>query len=95
MIKQELKTLLVTTSHKGVFFGLGIPTDKSEITLTDAQMCTYWDASIHGVMGLASSGPNDKCRIGPKVPKLTIKDITSIAETTKEAAEAWSKQPWS
>jgi hypothetical protein len=91
----KIKPLLVTTTHKGVFFGYGhYKEGDKEITLTDAQNCVYWSAQVRGVFGLAVTGPTSSCKIGPKVPTLTIKDVTSIAETTQEAAKAWSKCIW-
>lgn len=34
--------LLVTTAHKGVFFGYGQPTNEKTIRLTKARMAVYW-----------------------------------------------------
>ena len=93
MPKQK-KALVVTTEHKGVFFGYGTPTDKKVIKITKARMCVYWDSSLHGVMGLASQGPNEQCRISPAVPVLTVQDITGIMEVSKEAIKKWEAEPW-
>lgn len=93
-----MKPILVTTKYRGVFFGYldGEP-DKlpKEITLTDAQNCVYWSKAERGVFGLAAQGPDADCRIGPKVPQLTIYDVTSVADCTPEAAEKWKLTPWS
>jgi len=83
--------LLVTTLHKGVFFGWGQKTDEKNITLTDCQMCVSWSADMRGVFGLAALGPSSGCRISPPVPEMLIHDITSIAVCTPESAEAWKK----
>jgi hypothetical protein len=79
--------LVVTTLQKGVFFGYGVPSTKKTIRLTNAQMCIYWSASVKGVLGLASTGPNQECRITPIIPAITLQNVTSIMECSKESEE--------
>ena len=86
--------LLVTTEHRGVFFGYGKPTTDAEIVLVRARMCVYWSADMKGVMGLASIGPSKSCRIGPAVDRLHLRGVTSVAEVSKAAAKAWEGEPW-
>jgi len=91
------KPVLVTTAHKGVFFGYVAPganLDVKSIKIANARMAIYWSSDLKGVFGLASSGPNHRCRISPAVPSLVLQDITAIVEATLEAAEAWEKAPW-
>lgn len=85
--------LLVTTTHKGVFFGFGVvpKAGTKEIRIEQAQNCISWDSSIRGVFGLAGKGPNSNCKIGPAVPAITLHDVTAITEATDEAAAAWKK----
>lgn len=88
--------LVVTTSHKGVFFGFGqnkISADKT-IRLEKAQMCVYWSAAVKSVLGLAASGPDSQSKVGRPVPAITLTDVTSVMEASPEAAEKWAKQPW-
>jgi hypothetical protein len=88
--------VLVTTQHRGVFFGyLTGSRDSTTLDLTDARMCIYWSADVKGVLGLAASGPSKSCRVGPAVPRLTLQDVTSVADVTAEAVKAWLAQPWS
>ena len=93
-MSKNLIPLVVTTAHRGVFFGYGTPTENKTIRLTEAQMCVYWSADIHGVVGLASSGPSKSCKIGPPAPAITLQDVTSVMEASKEAEAAWKGQPW-
>ena len=86
--------LLVTTAHRGVFGGVGVPTDKSTIKITEARMCVFWDASMKGVLGLAVAGPGPNCRVSQAVPSLTLRDVTAVVEATPEAAAAWRNAPW-
>jgi hypothetical protein len=87
--------LIVTTAHRGVFFGYGTPTDAATITLTNARMCVYWTCDLHGVFGLASRGPGAGCRIGPSVERITLRDVTAVIECSESAATEWGKEIWS
>jgi hypothetical protein len=93
-MKQE-KALLVTTAHRGVFFGYGTPSNESTITLTKSKMCVYWTAGLHGVLGLATQGPGSGCKVGPAVTKITLRDVTAVIECTDAAAQNWDKEIWS
>lgn len=84
--------VLVTTAHRGVFFGFADPDEtesKEEIRLHKCRNCLSWDSSIGGFLGLASVGPSDKCRIGSQATSVLLHDITSVAECTVEASAAW------
>lgn len=92
--KTKLAPLVVTTSHRGVFFGYGLPTDGSEIRLEKARMCISWSSDIKGVLGLAAVGPSKTCKIGLSVPAITLRDVTSVMECSEEAAAKWEQGPW-
>ncbi len=87
------RPVLVTTEHRGVFFGYADDTSQTTVVLKRARLCVYWSAEMKGFMGLASMGPNNKCRIGPAAD-ITIRDITSVTECTPEAVKAWESAPW-
>jgi len=90
------KPVLITTEYRGVFFGY-VEDDSNlpqQITLTDARICVSWSQATKGVLGLADKGPNDDCRIGGSVPKLTVWKITSVTDCTPEATEKWEQGPW-
>lgn len=87
---KKLKPVLVTTAHRGVFFG-HIKDNKKvpkEITLTSARNGIYWQ-DTGGFIGLASKGPNANCRIGATIGELTLYDVTSVSAVTPEAEKAW------
>lgn len=94
MMKKGTK-VVVTTAHRGVFFGTLAARDGSTVTLADARNCLYWDRSIRGFLGLAESGPSKGSRVGPSVGELELFDVTSITRCTPKAAEQWEKAPWS
>lgn len=87
------RAVLVTTSHRGVFFGYANDTDGATIKLRAARNCIYWPATQKGFLGLASFGPAPGSKIGPAAD-LELRDITSVAACTPEAVEAWEKAPW-
>lgn len=92
-----MKGILVTTKHRGVFFGFvddDQDLNQNDIWVQDAKNCIYWDAGIKGFWGLARFGPDEKCKIGPSVPRALIKDVTSVAECTSDAIANWKKEIW-
>ena len=89
----KLRPVLVTTEHRGVFFGYTDKIDGETITLTNARNCIYWSAAVKGFLGLAATGPDAACRIGPRA-NLTLRAITSVAEVTPAAVQAWEAAPW-
>jgi hypothetical protein len=88
------RAVLVTTAHKGVFFGYAKETSGATIKLRAARCCIYWPNEQKGFLGLASTGPLSGARIGPAAD-LEVRDITSVADCTPTAVEAWEKAPWS
>lgn len=84
--------VLVTTKHRGVFFGdLKEDNGKESCVLNQARNCIYWSSDIGGFLGLASTGPSKECLIGSLVHELKIYDITSVTRCTDKAVEAWEK----
>lgn len=94
MNKTKPLPILVTTAHKGVFFGYGIPSTEKTIRITDAQMCVYWSSDVKGVVGLAANGPTSSCRIGPPAPAITLHDVTAVMEVSQQAELKWKQMPW-
>jgi hypothetical protein len=85
---------LVTTTHRGVFAGELIEDRGDIVILGSARNCVYWDRETRGFLGLAATGPTRGCRIGPAVPKLTLRGVTAIAECTPQARARWEEAPW-
>lgn len=93
--KSNVKHFVVTTQHKGVFYGTGTGEVKDKATtLKDARMCVYWSSSVKSVVGLASDGPDRQCKISPPAPSVYLTDVTGVFECSEEAVKAWEKQPW-
>jgi len=90
----KLQPLVVTTAHRGVFFGYGVASDAPTIRLERVRMCVYWPAENKGVVGLAAHGPKKGARIGPAAPAMTLRDVTSVMEVAPEAVKRWEAEPW-
>jgi hypothetical protein len=88
------RAVLVTTAHRGVFFGYATDTTGAIIALRAARNCIYWPTSNHGFLGLAAEGPKSGARVGPPA-NIEVRDITCVAACTPEAVAAWEKAPWS
>ena len=87
------RAVMVTTEHRGVFFGYADKTDGETIALKRARLCVYWSADVKGFMGLASSGPSNGCRIGPPAD-IALRKITAVVEVSPEAVKRWESAPW-
>ena len=87
-MKKEERPVVVTTAHRGVFFGYAEDTEGESIFLKRSRLCLYWSADLRGFMGLASMGPNVSCKIGPPAD-ITLRSITAVMEVTPEAEKRW------
>lgn len=84
------RAVIVTTEYRGVFFGYAKETSGDVIHLRDARLCISWSIDLRGFMGLASSGPNSSCRIGPRA-NIEIRKVTSVIECTPSAVKRWEE----
>jgi uncharacterized protein DUF6948 len=87
------RAVIVTTEHRGVFFGYAVDTDGEQIKLRAARLCVYWSPDMRGFMGLASVGPSKDCKIGPPAD-ITLRAITSVVEVNSDAIAKWEAAPW-
>ena len=86
-----MKSIIVTTKHRGVFFGqVSENTDLNETTLRleSARCAIYWGTK-GGVMELAQTGPTKKSRIGATATIEALHDITAVFEVSAEAEKKW------
>lgn len=91
--KPAERAVLVTTAHRGVFFGWARATDGATISLRAARNCLYWPVENQGFLGLANMGPVAGAKIGPPAD-IELHDITCIALCTEKAAQAWERATW-
>jgi hypothetical protein len=92
----DKKAVVVTTAHKGVFFGFADPKslELKTLRIEQAQMCVYWSTGVRGIVGLAANGPDKQCKVTPAAPAMTLHEVTSVMECSSQAEEAWKSQPW-
>lgn len=83
---QNDRPVLVTTAHRGVFFGYATETSGQVIDLKRAQLVISWSSDLRGFMGLASHGPSSNCNIG-RPADIQLRDITAVVECTEAAAK--------
>jgi len=85
------KAILVTTAHRGVFYG-EVPEDQdlnaTTMALKNARCAIYW-ATKKGVAELASDGPNDRSKIGAPADIEALHDITAVWLVTDVAKDRW------
>lgn len=89
----KARAVLVTTLHRGVFFGYSADTDGDTVKLTKGRNVVYWSPETRGFMGLAANGPIANCKIGPAAD-IELRNVTSISEVSDSAALAFEAGPW-
>jgi hypothetical protein len=87
------RAVIVTTAHRGVFFGYAVATDGETIALRASRLCISWSADVRGFMGLAATGPTKGCRVGPAAD-ITLRNITAVLECSRASVTAWESAPW-
>ncbi len=99
MSKTSKAAVLVTTEHRGVFFGYTSDDPRAVassriITLKRARNCVYWSAAVKGFLGLCSRGPTTDCKVGPPA-NITLNGVTSLSEVEPDAVDKWESHAWS
>lgn len=91
-----VRPVLVTTVHRGVFFGYLVgDASKEQVVLNRARNVTYWDAATRSFLGLAAQGPTNQCRVSAAAGAAsTLFDITGVFVCTSEAVEKFEAGPW-
>jgi hypothetical protein len=87
------RPVLVTTAHRGIFFGYSTDTSGETVKLSRGRLCVYWSEDCKGFMGLASTGPTASCRIGNPAD-IELRNVTSVTEVTAVAVAQWEAGHW-
>ena len=89
------RPVLVTTQHRGVFFGylIGEPS-KEKVVIDRCRNVTYWDTATKSFLGLAATGPTKQCRVSAASAESTLYDVTGVFVCTPEAVEKFEQGPW-
>ena len=87
------RCVIVTTAHRGVFFGeLADDKGKESVVLDRARNIIRWSGR-RGFLGLATYGPEKESAIGATANRILLYDITGVADCTVEAVEAFRRWP--
>lgn len=87
MAKAKERPVILTTEHRGVFFGYAGDTSGAVIKLRGARMAIRWNTT-RGLMELAEVGPNSGSKISARAD-MEVRKITAVFEVTEAAAAAW------
>ncbi len=85
--KQQERPVIVTTEHRGVFFGYATDTSGDRFQLKRARMAIYW-GTTRGLMELAETGPTKTSKISARAD-LDVRKVTAVFEVAPEAAAKW------
>jgi hypothetical protein len=86
--------VLVGTELRNLWFGYATDTSKDTVILKRARQVIYWSAGVKGAGGLAVTGPDQSCRIGPAVDEVQARRVTTVAIVSDVAVKAFEAQPW-
>lgn len=93
---KQPEPVLVTTAHRGVFFGYIETRDETPeglaVTLTNARCAIRW-GTTGGFLELASKGPGPNGKVGARAPRVELRKVTSITAVAPEAVTAWERGP--
>lgn len=90
--KAKTKAILVTTKHRGVFYGEApekYDLTKQTMSLQNARMAIYW-GTTKGVMELAQTGPTSKSKISAAADIPALHDVTAVMLISEEARAKWT-----
>ena len=87
------RPVIILTEFKEIFFGYTKDTTGDRIQLHNARQACYFSEKTHGLLGLASMGPQSGSRIGPSA-NLEVRKIVNVIECTSKAADAWEAAKW-
>lgn len=86
--------VVVTTKHRGVFFGQLLERNGTEVTLANARVAVYWSKETRGFVGLAATGPLAGSRISHAAPRMEVLDVTAILHCSDAAVKEWESDKW-
>lgn len=85
--KKTARPVIVTTEHRGVFYGLADDTTGNVIKLKGARMAISF-GTTRGIMELAETGPTGRSKISARAD-MEVRKVTAVFEVTPAAAEKW------
>ena len=97
--------VIVTTTNRGVYFGLcdrpaydaKSAEEQSVIVLTQMRHVYSWEShggKEDGISALATLGPAKGSRVGPPVPRITIRNVQNVIDVAEAALAVWERSSW-
>lgn len=87
--KSTERPVIVTTEHRGVFFGYADDTSGTTIHLKRARMAIRFGTD-RGFMQLAETGPTSQSKISARAD-IDVRKITAVVECSETATKAWEE----
>ena len=81
--------VLVTTAHKGVFFGYTDDPPTAQVVILSNARCAIRFGTKGGFLELADTGPTRDSRVGARAPEITLQAVTSVTKVSEAATKAW------
>lgn len=88
MAAKKTRPVIVTTEHRGVFFGYAGDTGGAEIKLDNARMAIAF-GTTRGILELAETGPTSRSKISARAPSIDVRKVTAVIEVSPAAVEKW------
>ena len=85
------KPVIVTTEWRGVFFGWAKNYDDGRVIHLDKARMVVQFVGTKSVVGLASNGPTNQCRIGPAAD-CTLQGVTGVFYVSPAALTKWEQE---
>lgn len=86
------QSVLVTTQHRGVFFGkLVEERDGGKTIELENARCAIRFGTTKGFLELSQTGPTSRSIIGAVAPRIRLHEVTSVTVCSKAAVAAWVK----
>lgn len=91
MTDKQAKPVIITTAHRGVFYGRLEEHDEpaQRAVLTDAIMAIRW-GTTNGFLQLAATGPTERSKLSARAPRIKLEKVVSVTDVSPEAEAVWS-----
>ena len=95
MSENNMRPVVVTTAHRGVFIGETDAAVGAEVVvLQNGRNVFRWGAESKGFVGIAAKGLFSGSVVGPAATKLELRNVTAVIDATAEAAATWEQITW-
>lgn len=92
---QAQRFVIVATKSRpwSVIAGVLESENGDTVILTDARMILYWVEEVHGLLGLATNGTPQGCRVSPPA-RVKVSGVEHMIDVTAKARNSIEREPW-